>query len=573
MAFQSRFKVNRAVSSAVAFIAVSAVSSVASSAGGLFTTEDRVQLLYSNRFVFDRRGIPLIRVRIMEGQSRVAVSSGKGLKLMPAGPGGPEVLGGRRWEIKLHGSRPAKVRYWTVVARHPGAAGRWGRKQLAVWRGRKLEARLFEVGSVFAVSGQVVDNRTSLVGVEPRRKVASARRVSAALSRKYGVKTGLHAELVERSRGTIVARESKQGLRVVNDGMIWLGPRSGSLVEVEKVEYGKGYKWHGRADRKYWGMIYVAVDRRGKLAVVNAVPADRLLAGLVPAEIFPSAPPAALRAQAVAARGQLLAKLGKRHLADPYLLCAAQHCQVYSGAGKEHPRTTRAVKATRGLILLDSKGHLADTVYHSCCGGHTEDNEKVWRTTSRDHLRGRADMGKGKSKWSRFLARRGAVGGKIREWLSDPPSTYCLQYSGNRRSLFRWKVARSAAALSRSAGRKLGVGRVTGISVLERGVSGRAVRIKLRGSKGVVVVRGELRIRRLLGNLKSSMFTVRALPKGASLPKRFIFRGGGWGHGVGMCQYGAMGMAKAGKSFRQILSFYYRHTKLVRLYSTSRRGS
>ena len=132
------------------------------------------------------------------------------------------------------------------------------------------------------------------------------------------------------------------------------------------------------AGRPYWGGIYVTVGAHGQLVVVNEVPADKLLEGLVPAEIFPSAPAAALRAQAVAARGELFRKTGVRHLVDPYLLCARTHCQVYAGAGHEHPRTSAAVAATRGLVLLEEDGRVVDTVYSAVCGGHTEDNDAVW---------------------------------------------------------------------------------------------------------------------------------------------------------------------------------------------------
>src|SRR6202000_564806 len=107
----------------------------------------------------------------------------------------------------------------------------------------------------------------------------------------------------------------------------------------------------GREARRYFGRVYVTVDRSGKLAVVNAVPEDKLLAGLVRAEMLPSAPPEALKAQAIAARNELLAKLGTRHLTDPYRLCSTQHCQVYAGAGHEDARATAAVQATRGLLL------------------------------------------------------------------------------------------------------------------------------------------------------------------------------------------------------------------------------
>ena len=119
------------------------------------------------------------------------------------------------------------------------------------------------------------------------------------------------------------------------------------------------------------------------------MPEDKLLAGLVPAEMSASSPPEALKAQAVAARNELLAKIGTRHLTDPYRLCSTQHCQVYAGAGREDARATAAVTATRGeLLVRDSGGGLVDAVYSASCGGHTEDNEHVWGGAPDASLRG-----------------------------------------------------------------------------------------------------------------------------------------------------------------------------------------
>ncbi len=544
---------------------ISAVFSTGARAD-LLSAEDRVQLLYSNRFIFDNRGVPLIRVSVMEGRSEVTVESEDGLVVLPSGPGGPEVLGGKTWKFTIGKAQPAKVRYWTVLGRHSGPAAGWGSKMEKLWKEKGVDIKLFETGSVFAVSGNVVDNRSAVAACCPRDDHRVASRIAALMGKKHGIRTGLHAELVERSKGVITAESSDRGLSVRNEGMIWLAPAGGGRITVRQVEHGKGYSWHGFADRTYWGMVYIAVDRNGKLAVVNAVSADRILAGLVPAEIFPSAPMEALKAQAVAARGQLLAKLGKRHLADPYPLCAAQHCQVYSGAGREHPRTTRAVNETRGLILMDAGGRLADTVYHSTCGGHTEHNENVWQTPPRGDLRGRADIGHGTTFWHNHFKKGKGVQGALERWLRKPPDTYCSQYSQNKRSVFRWKERRSAEDLTKSIGRSLGVGRVLEINVVARGVSGRAKEISIRGEKGAASVTGELNIRRKLGNLKSSMFIVRAIPEKSKRPKEFEFKGGGWGHGVGMCQMGAMGMARAGHRLNEILSFYYRNTKLIRLY-------
>ena len=130
---------------------------------------------------------------------------------------------------------------------------------------------------------------------------------------------------------------------------------------VKNVEHGIGYDFHGFDDRTLRGEVVVLPDRYGTLAVVNVVPEEILVAGILPAEMFASAPMAALKAQAVTARGEIFAKIGKRHSIDPYLLCSEQHCQVYKGLTAEHHRTNQAAKETRGQLAFHD-GHLVDSV-------------------------------------------------------------------------------------------------------------------------------------------------------------------------------------------------------------------
>src|SRR6185369_15590875 len=151
----------------------------------------------------------------------------------------------------------------------------------------------------------------------------------------------------------------------------------------------------GSQDRRYWGAVYVTLDHDGQLLVANAVPEDKLLAGLVPAEMYPDAPASALEAQAIAARTELLQKIGRRNLTDPFLLCSSQQCQVYAGAGKEDARTTKAIEKTRGIVLLRDGGGMVDIRYSASCGGHTENNEAIWGGEADPSLRGHRDDQKG----------------------------------------------------------------------------------------------------------------------------------------------------------------------------------
>jgi SpoIID/LytB domain protein len=265
----------------------------------------------------------------------------------------------------------------------------------------------------------------------------------------------------------------------------------------------------------------------------------------------------------VAARGELLAKIGTRHLVDPYLICATQHCQVYKGAGQEHPRTTRAVKATRGVVLVRPDGRLMDAVYSANAGGFTEHNDYAWPVEADPHLRGHLDAAPRTPGLKQF--RGGITEDNIEAWLTTRPATWSSQTRYNR-DKYRWTQTITARGMTRMV-RDLKVGRVRALKVLERGVSGRATLIEIKGTRGDRRVRGELTIRRQLGDLRSSMFIVRTTDSdGDGLPDHFVLRGGGWGHGVGMCQTGAIGMAEAGKSYKQILLHYYQGAQLSPLY-------
>lgn len=311
-------------------------------------------------------------------------------------------------------------------------------------------------------------------------------------------------------------------------------------------------------DRDYRGQIYVAIDRKGKLAVVNLVGEAELLAGLVPAEIYASAPSEALKAQAVAARGQLVAKVGSRHLDDPFLLCAHQHCQVYAGAGSEDSRTSVAVERTIGRVLMrPNEIQLVDTVYSANCGGHTEHNEQVWVSPVDPQLRATADPKLGEA----FT--KGINAANIDEWLATSPDSYSKPRSSAMASAYRWTVALDPAAVAGNPEVPGSFGELQGIDVHARGRSGRATHVSLHGARESVEIHGELRIRKALGGLKSSMFVV---AKKRDEFGRFVIHGGGHGHGVGMCQHGAMGMAADGKSYGPILHHYYRDSKLIRLW-------
>lgn len=516
---------------------------------------DRIDLLYSNQFHFNRRGEPQITVGLAQGLREVRLSAPGGLDVLPSGDGGTRIEAGGSVLVKLGEGHPAEQRYAIVLQSLPADDARALGRAAERWRGLGLDPAEREVGTVFGVEGKVLDTRQILLTTGDFGSEAAAEREAATLVREHQALGKLHPLVKSRGHGRLVLEDLERGTVVHADGVSWLSARGEGPLTVHEVPTGAGQT---RADRQYWGSVYVAVDRHGTLAVVNLVSETDLLAGLVPAEIYASAPHHALQAQAVAARGQLVSKVGTRHLDDPFLLCADQHCQVYAGKGHEHPRTTKAVRDTAGRVLMRPGGtHLVDTVYSANSGGHGEDNDVVWPSPPDPQLRGRPDP----LLPARFTERLRE--GDLSAWLRQTPKSYSLPDDEAGRAGYRWEVGVDPAAIAGREGVPAGLGPVEAMEVLARGRSGRATSLRLRGKSESYVLRGELKIRRALGGLKSSMFLVE--PE-RDRHGRFRLLGGGHGHGVGLCQHGAMGMARDGKSVEEILAHYYQGATLERLW-------
>ncbi len=519
---------------------------------------DRIDLLYSNQFHFNERGEPQITVGLMTGQTKVQLSAPQGFDVLPSGDGGTRIRAGRRLSVALGKAAPAKQTYTLVleelVGKHavrPGAA-------IERWKDRGFDPHDEEVGTVFGVEGRVLDNRRVLVTSGRFSSERVGLEHAQAAKKDHGAVGKLHPIVHRRGEGGMVATDVEHDFDIQAEGVLWFTPRGGGPVTVHDVLSGTTMGKGSRSDRQYSGSVYIAVDQHGKLSVVNLVSESDLLAGLVPAEIFASAPMEALKAQAVAARGQLVTKVGTRHTADPFLVCSEQHCQVYKGQGHEHPRTTKAVDQTVGVVAMrPSQTQLVDTVYSSNSGGHTEHNDVVWPGAADAQLRGRPDP----KLAAKF--REGITEANIAEFLRKPPTTYSRPPSSSAQTPYRWTQTLDPGSIAGNRGVPKSLGRVQGMTVSDRGRSGRATTLVLEGAKRSLTIHGELRIRRALGGLKSSMFVI--APDRDKFG-RFVLEGGGHGHGVGMCQHGAMGMARDGKSYDDILAHYYADCRVVTLW-------
>jgi stage II sporulation protein D len=518
---------------------------------------DPLELLWGHRLEFAGGGEPLVTIRLMEGQREITFRPRGPARVVLRRGGVVEVPAGARLSVRARETTPAEIAHWPLLAEAPldERARLDALREEHGARGIGLAERV--VGAVYGIGGRVVDNRRELLLATSDGTEAGARSVMHDLRAKHGVRTTLHSEVVARPRGVLELTAQAGAPLGEAEGALWLEVEGDRGFVVEGVEHERSPSARAREDRAYRGRLYVTVDARGALAAVHAVSLEELLRGLVPSEMPASSPLEALKAQAVTARSNVLAQIGTRHLTDPFMICAEIHCQAYRGDAALTSRTDEAVRATRGEALFGREDRtLVDAVYSAMCGGHGEDNDAVWGGAPSASLRGQPDLPPPEAaRWAGGLSDEE----RLRAFLGATPDAYCRRPAGARKDRFRWERRFSRAHLDRIAA-PLDVGRVAGLRVARRGASGRARLLEVDGDRGTAEVAGELRIRRLLGNLPSAMFVV------DEEPHAVVLRGGGWGHGVGMCQWGAVGRAQAGQDYRAILRAYYSGAEVAPVY-------
>ncbi len=272
--------------------------------------------------------------------------------------------------------------------------------------------------------------------------------------------------------------------------------------------------------RDYAGTLEVWRQPAG-LLLINEVPLEEYVAGTVRAEVSERWPPAALRALAVVARTYTVFQQG-RNAGKPYHLVAGNQDQNFAGRVPDGSAAREATRATAGQVLT-WHGRVFPTFYHSDSGGFTEPPQNVFSGDGIPPLAGVRD-----------------------EFSLESPN-------------YSWTVTLPLSAIGERLRRGgVDVGQVSRLTVLERTPSFRVARIAVEHSRGTAVLRGP-DFRRLIGYdfLKSTLF-VPVVQDGA-----VRFEGRGWGHGVGLSQFGAKGMADRGYTYAEILAHYYPGTTLA----------
>ena len=338
---------------------------------------------------------------------------------------------------------------------------------------------------------------------------------------------------------------------------------------------------------------------RFPLAAHGGPDIEPYLFSVIASEMSASASPALLRAHAVISRSWVLAQIAKRdspsrtkgsrnepQKKDPYSrirwydreehtlydVCADDHCQRYQGITRTfgHERAVReAIEATWGEVLTYD-GTICDARFSKCCGGVSETFESCWEEVPRPYLIPVRDSEA--TKELPDLTDEAAA----ERWITTHPESYCDTqnpavlgqvlngYDRETSDFYRWQVSYTAEELSELVARRSGIdfGTILNLVPVERGASGRLVRLKIVGTKRAMIIGKELEIRRILSetHLYSSAFVVRREGN------RFILLGAGWGHGVGLCQIGAAVMGAKGIPYDCILLHYYTGARIEKLY-------
>ncbi|MCP4312128.1 MAG: SpoIID/LytB domain-containing protein [Bacteroidetes bacterium] len=401
------------------------------------------------------------------------------------------------------------------------------------------------------------------------------------------------AEAVFRG-GQIEVMQEGQVLASGNEVSFTPVDASGARFGISDVVIGIGFHWEQKEDQLFPGSLKLMI-LEGEIQAVNLVPVEEYLVSVISSEMRGDSSPALLKAHTIISRSWLLAQIEKQdklsgsgesyaliHETDEeyirwydredhqkFHVCADDHCQRYQGITRAHnPGVVKAVEKTVGEVLVYDHT-ICDARFSKCCGGVVEEFQYCWEPESHPYLKRVVDNPAGLGISVADLK----VESNAAAFIRSSPDAFCNtsdarllgqilnDYDQVSSNFYRWEFGYSQKEISGLIREKSGIdfGDITDLLPVERGESGRLVKLKIIGTKKTLVVGKELEVRRWLSpsHLYSSAFIVEREEVKDGIPGAFLLRGAGWGHGVGLCQIGAAVMADRGFSHEEILNHYF----------------
>ena len=410
--------------------------------------------------------------------------------------------------------------------------------------------------------------------------IVSAERILFSLNKAYTAKGG--------------QIEGEQEVEFSEGGILWNGNQYRELkfipqakdasFSIKDVIIGVNFHWERKETQTFSGVLRLVVEE-GKICAINEVPVESYLTSVISSEMSATSSLEFLKAHAVISRSWLLAQMKRReengtrkdgffsfvkkddeiirwYDRDDHTIfdvCADDHCQRYQGITKaSNVHVVSAIKATRGQILSHGD-EICDARFSKCCGGVTEEFQYCWEDTPKPYLV------------------------SVRDAATPDGDPFCHthdkhilsqvlnDYDQETSDFYRWQVEYTQQELCELIERKLKMsfGKIVALEPLGRGKSGRIWKLKIVGTERQFTIGKELEIRRALSetHLYSSAFEVESRDFILGVPQKFVLKGAGWGHGVGLCQIGAAVMGEQGYSYDEILLHYYQGAEIKKIYS------
>lgn len=366
---------------------------------------------------------------------------------------------------------------------------------------------------------------------------------------------------------------------------------------IKDVVIGINFHWERKEDQEFQGALKLIVEN-DMITAINIIGVEDYLTSVISSEMSATASLELLKAHAVISRSWLLAQIEKnkeivakketyttfteteterirwydREDHINFDVCADDHCQRYQGITRANTNidiVKQAIQETRGQVLK-SENKICDARFSKCCGGVAEEFQNNWEDIHFPYLTKLRD-----DDTTQDIP--DLTNEKTAEnWILTRPSAFCNtqdknilsqvlnNYDQETTDFYRWQVTYTQDDLSELAYRRSGIdfGTIEELIPVERGTSGRLIKLKIVGSRKTMTIGKELEIRRTLSesHLYSSAFIIE------KKDDTFILTGAGWGHGVGLCQIGAAVMGEKGYLYDQILLHYYIGATIERLY-------
>ena len=403
-------------------------------------------------------------------------------------------------------------------------------------------------------------------------------------------------QVVELSEGRILWENT------LYDELLFEPTDAQSSFTLEDVTIGVNFHWERKEAQTFLGKLRFIVEDNN-ICAINELPVETYLTSVISSEMRATSSLELLKAHAVISRSWLLAQIEQRKAENNNVekqpsffktneeivrwydredhkrfdVCADDHCQRYQGITKAaNKHVVEAIQQTAGEILT-RHGEICDARYSKCCGGAVEEFQYCWENIKKPYLQALPDTLPDTTPLPDLTDEAVA-----RQWILSSPDAFCNttdqkvlsqvlnDFDQETTDFYRWSQTYSQTEVKQLLEEKLEVqfGDIIDLVPLSRGKSGRIYRLKIVGKERTLIIGKELEIRRALSksHLYSSAFIVEKADIKDGVPQKFIIKGAGWGHGVGLCQIGAAMMGKQGYRYEEILLHYYKGAEITKAY-------